>query len=169
MNRKGDVASILIAIVFIFIIGILFLFANRLNGQIYDKFDSYLENNPEYVNSTAHESIGKIGTVEDQVWDYAFLAIFFGFILALAFTAYSTRISPIFYWIYGVLSFIAVLLAAILSNLWQQAAAQAEFTDTISHFPITNMILGTYFPTVALVLCVVVMILLFGKPTQGGP
>lgn len=166
MNNKGDIASILIAIIFIFIIGVLFLFANKLNAQVYDKFDNYLENKPEYNNSEAHDTTQKLIVVERPVWDYAFLAIFFGFMIALAFTAYSTRISPIFYWIYAVLSFVAVFLAAILSNLWQEAASNAEFVDTISNFPMTNLILGTYYPIIGLLICIIVMILLFGKPRE---
>ena len=164
MNKKGDIVSILIAIVSIAIIGILIFFVSHTRDQLFTAFDDYFEESENYNNSEAQIALARINTVENAAWDYAFLGLAMGFFLALALTSFSTKISPIFYWIYGLISLIGLISGVILSNLWQELVANPEFATTITRFPITNALLGTYYPLFVTGLIVVSMILLFGKP-----
>lgn len=163
MNKKGDIVSIIFAVVAIFIIGILFFFMNHVTDTMYTSLDEYFNDSVKYNDSVAHESLERIHGVENSIWDYAFVGIFLGYMLALALTAFSTRISAVFYWIYGILSLVVLGLGVILSNIWQEAASQPTFSETILRFPITNAILGTYYPTFITGMIVIGMILLFGK------
>ena len=167
MNKKGDIVSIIFAVVAIFIIGILFFFMNHVTDTLYTQFDDYFNESTSYNDTEAHQALQQIHGVENSIWDYAFVAIFLGYMLALALTAYSTRISAVFYWIYGLLSMVVLGLGVILSNIWQSASATPEFAETITRFPITDAILGSYYPTFITAMIIIGMIILFGKG-QGG-
>ena len=106
MNKKGDIPSILYAIVAVAVVGIIILFGSHLNNAVYDSFDDYFDDNPTFNDTTAHQTVNEIQTKENSLWDYVFLGIAMGYLLITALSAYSTRISPIFYWIYGILTMI---------------------------------------------------------------
>ena len=169
MNKKGDIPSILYAIIAVVVVGIIILFASHVNHALYDKFADYFEDHPDYNDTVAHQTVVDIRDKENSLWDYVFLGIAMGYLLITALTAYSTRISPIFYWIYGILTLVGLATAVLLSNAWQQMAEEAIFVDTIARLPMTNLMLGTYYPTLATALIVLTMILLFGKnPNEAG-
>ena len=167
MNNRGDIASIIFAVVAIFIIGILFFFMNHVVDSMYTGFNEYFNESDKFDNSTAQETLEDIQSAENEVWDYAFLGITLLLFTVLLMTAYSTRISVAFYWIYGVLSLIVLGLGVILSNIWQGMVENPEFATTLTRFPITNTILGTYYPTLVSAVVILMMILLFGKRTTG--
>lgn len=168
MNKKGDIQSILTILFLLFVVGILFLFVNHFTNDLFGKFNTFFENSPSYNNTDAHVALQKIVSVDNQAYDYAYLGLLFGSMMALAFTAYATRISPIFFWVYMILAIVVVALSVMLSNMWQQIADDPTFAVTITHFPIMNMLLGTYYPTFGIVITAIVMIFLFGKPAGAG-
>ena len=164
MNRKGDIPSILYAIIAIFVVGILLLFLNHVTPQIYDSLDDYLATSDNYNTSEIRKPLADINAIEhSSIWDYVFLAVVFGYFGALAFAGYSTRISPLFFWFYGIAAIVGLILAVMLANAWQEIAANPEFAETITRFPIANTLLGSYYPIFVTVMIVIVMILLFGK------
>ena len=120
----------------------------------------------DYNDTEALDTLDTIKTKDQSIWDWAFLGIFLGSILAICLSAWAIRISPIFFWIYGILSLIVLAMGVILSNIWQEFAIEGTFTETIANFPITNAILGTYYPLVVTLIIVIMMGLLFGKPPQ---
>ncbi len=166
-NKRGDIPSMIFTIISIFLIGVLFFFTNHMTDQIYTKFDKFFNETPKYNESEARTALQDIHTAENNLWDYMFLLICVGMFLVMGFSAYSTRISPIFYWIYGVLAMVLLTLSTILSNIWQQMASNPEFSQSITRFPITNAILGSYYPTVVIGILVITMVFLFGKPPGG--
>jgi len=169
MNKKGDIPSILYAIIAVAAVGIIILFASHLNNEVYSSFDNYFEKNVDFNDTTTHQTVLEIQTKENSLWDYVFLGIAMGYLLITALSAYSTRISPVFYWIYGILSLVGIAASVMLSNAWQEMAEESVFAEAIARLPITNLFLGTYYPTVTVALIVLSMILLFGKnPNEGG-
>jgi len=166
MNKRGDIASIIYIVIFIFIAGLTMFLLNHLNQAMYGEIISHI-NNTESATSNytnAANVLGKIKTKDMYMWDYAFLGLFIGSLIAIGISAYSTRISPIFFWIYGILSLIVLALGTILSTLWQNFAADPEFAVTLTHYSIMNAILGTYYPLIVTAVVVLSMIILFGKP-----
>lgn len=163
-NKKGDFASIIYIIIFLFVVGIIFLFVNHLNNIIFTELEiSFNETKPGDWNESKL-FLGEIKEVDNSVWDYAFLGIFIGCLIALGLTAYAVKISPVFYWIYGVMSLFVLGIVVMGSNLWQEASSDAEFAVTITRFPMTNFILGSYYPIIGLVIIILAMIIMFGKP-----
>lgn len=169
MIKKGDIPSLIYVVVSIFVIGVLFLVTSHMTDKFEDKLDDYLESSPKYNNSVALDSLRELNEVEQSVWDYSFLAILFGLIIAMLMTAYATRISAAFFWIYAVMTLIILILGVVTSNMWQEIAVNPELSETVARFPITDALLGTKFPIVVTAIILIMIILLFGKsPEQSG-
>jgi hypothetical protein len=169
-NKRGDIPSLIYLVIIIGLIGFVFIFVNKLNHGLLTQEESILNSSIEFQNSSAITAIQSIRGVDDVAWDYAFLALYIGSICALGISAYSTRISPIFYWFYFIMSLGVLIIAVMMSNLWQAAVATDALSDSVSRFPITNFLLGSYYPIAVLVMIIITMILLFGKTPDGkGP
>jgi RsiW-degrading membrane proteinase PrsW (M82 family) len=127
-----------------------------------------LSTNPE-LNSTgeAAETLGDIQRFEQSGWDYAFLGIFIGYVLAIFVLSYSTPVNPIFFWIAILMCLFGLFIGVMLSNTWMQMTEQPEFVDTYARFPITTLILGSYYPTVITFISIMGLVLLFSKPGGG--
>ena len=83
--------------------------------------------------------------------------------------SFATKTNIAFFWIFILLGIVILIVGVVLSNIWQETASQSEFAETILRFPITNAILGTYYPTVIVAILFLGMIILFGKfPGQEG-
>lgn len=164
-NKRGDVASIIYVVMFLIVIGIVVFFLVDLNSELFTEIENAL-NNTAGLNGT--EAVAQATefkeTNQSRLWDYAFLGIFFGSLIAIGLSAYAVRISPAFYWIYGAISLFVLTMGVVLSNVWQDLATEPEFADTIANFPITNAMLGTYYPLIVTAIIVISMIILFGKP-----
>ena len=163
MSKKGQFASILLVVVTIFIIAIILLFFNRLNEQIYTQFDDYFEDS-KYNQSEAHQVVEDFQEIErSNIWDYVFLAIFIGLMIQMLIFSFATKVNIAFFWIFVLLGIVVLIVGVMLSNIWQEMATQTEFTETILRFPITNTLLGTYYPMVIVAILFLGMIILFGK------
>lgn len=164
MNKKADIPSTIFIMVFIVAVGVIFLFTHNLFQNVVGTFADEIEASDNFDNdSEAVKSARSIVSQSDRAWDYGFLFIALGSVVALGLVGFSTRISPIFYWVYAVAGILVFSSSILLSNVWQEMAADEAFAVTIQSFPITNAILGTFFPTLMLGALVIVMILLFGK------
>lgn len=161
-NKKGDIATIIYAVVMLFIVGIVLFFVSHLNQEIYTELQDEL--NTTYNGTEAMTVLDSWKDSDYYIWDYAFLGVFFGVLVALGLTAYAVKISPIFYWVYGIMSLVVLATGVMLSNIWQDMAADPEFSTTITRFSITNAILGSYFPLVIVAIILIAMIIIFGKP-----
>lgn len=170
MNHRGDIPSLIYAVLVIAALGIMLLFWNHFSDAFYTATDNAYGSGSlgvNYNNSVAQTTLQEINNAENSTYDYVFLFFAVGMILTLGIFAYSTRISVVFFWIYGIMAMIVMVIAVVMSTLWQSIAKNPEFATTITRFPITNAILDTYYPTFTLALVLLVMILLFGKPSEG--
>lgn len=163
MNKKAQFESKLLAIIVIVIIGIILLFFNRLNNELYDSLDDWMNDSVDFNNSEARDALTDIQTVENSIWDYAFLAIYLGIIIQIILFSFATRINMAFYWIMVLLDIPLLVVGVILSNIWQEIASNPEFAVTITRFPITNTLLGTYYPIGVVFIIFISSIILFGK------
>jgi len=163
INKKGQIQSFIFVIASIFAVGIVLFFLNHMFDAVYTELDEYLETS-DYNNTEAHVALQEYQTATNSIWDYAFLGILMGYIILLIVTAFSTRISPVFHWIYILISLIGLLVGVLLSNTWQALAESSEFSTTLTRFPIMNAVLGTYYPTFIMVILMIFLIILFGKP-----
>jgi len=164
MNKKGQFESVILAVISIFIIGIVLFFSNHVVDQIYSGFNKTLSTSSATEDSLAISTINRIQKVENSVWDFAFLAMFMGLIFQIVLFSFATRVNIAFFWIMVIVDIPILLVGVILSNIWQEMVSKPEFATTITRFPITDLILGTYFPIAIVVILFFAAIALFGKP-----
>lgn len=163
INKKAQFESKLLAIIMIFVIAVILIFFNRVNTQLYESFDNYFNKSDTYNNSLAQEANREILNVEYNIWDYVFLAIFIGIIIQIVLFSFATRISVAFFWLMVIVDLPLLMVGVMLSNIWQELASNPEFVSTIARFPITNTILGTYYPIGVAFFIFFISIILFGK------
>lgn len=170
LNKKAQLGSILIIIISLFIVGILLFFMNHLNEKIYTSLDEYMEEDSGLNQTEAHQTVEKLQSIErSHIWDYVFLAIFIGLMIQMLILSFATKINIAFFWIFILIGIVILVVGVMLSNIWQETASNPEFISTIARFPITNALLGTYFPTAIVAILFLGMIVLFGKfPGQEG-
>ncbi len=160
-NKKGDVESIIFLVMFLFMIGVILFLFSYLNNEIYTEMNNTLGGS--HTNQTI-EVLDTVISNNNSIWDYVFLGIFMGSLISIALSAYAIRISPVFYWIYGLLSMVVLAMGTMLSNIWQDMVVDGTFATTLSRFPITNAVLGTYYPIIVTAVVILAMIIIFGKP-----
>ena len=163
INKKAQFESKILAVIMIFVIGVILIFFNRVNVELYESLDGYFNESEDYNDSLAHQTNTKILSIETSIWDYVFLAVFVGIIIQIILFSFATRISLAFYWLSVLIDLPLLILGVILSNIWQNIAANPEFTETIARFPITDMILGSYYPIGVVFIIFLTSIVLFGK------
>lgn len=163
-NKKGQLVSIILVVITLFIIGIILFFFNHMNKQVYDSLDEYFEGNADLNNTEAHTAVEDLQGVEgSNIWDYAFLAIFIGMMIQMLLFSFASRQNVAFFWLFVVMGILVLIIGTALSNVWQEMAANPEFATTLTRFTITNTILGTYYPTIITGIMFLGLIILFGK------
>jgi len=163
-NKRGQAEAIILAIVTIFIIGIIVFFMNHVNEQIYSSLADNFEADADLNNTEAHDAVETFRDVErSSIWDFAFLAIFIGLMIQMLIFSFASKANIAFFWIFIIVGIISLMLGVMLSNIWQGVAENPEFASTLARFPITNTLLGSYFPLVVTGFIFLFMIVLFGK------
>ena len=167
MNKKAQFESRLLAVILIFVIGIILIFFNLLNNEIYDSLDEYFNKTTSINTSEAQAAISKIQDVENSAWDYGFLAMFMGIAIQIIMFSFATRVNIAFYWLLVLIDIPVLIVGVVLSNIWQEVASDPQFATTIARFPITDAILGTYYPIAIMFILFISSVFLFGKkPSQ---
>jgi len=163
-DKKGQIESIIFAVIIIAVIGIIFFFFNHMNKQVYDSFDKYFESDADLNQTEAHLALENIQSVEgSNIWDWVFLATFMGLMIQMIIFSFASKQNLVFFWLFVVIGIVVLFLGIILSNIWQELVAKPEFIETLARFPITNAILGSYFPTIVTGVFFLTLIILFGK------
>lgn len=100
--------------------------------------------------------------------DYVVFGLFIGLVLAILITGWFVGGNPLFMFIYILVSVMAVILGAVLSNVWETTTSMVIFGATIAAFPLTNNLM-TYLPLILAIIGILGTIVMFGKPaTDGG-
>ncbi len=168
MNKKGtDIPSILFTIITIFAIGIMIVFISFLALTIYEKLNTVLNDNPDIASDFSNETLTKVIAFEQDQWDYFFLAIVIAYVISMTVLSFTTPTNPWLFAIFVVFSSIGLFIGVVLSNTWQAFAATDILAPTIERFPITDLLLGNFYPLFVTMMIVLVMIMLFGKRFVG--
>lgn len=163
LNKRGDIESLFFVVIFLVIVGVLIFLFSHLNSEMFTEIESQINTTHPGTEAQIQATEFK-NTNQSNVWDYAFLGIFMGGLIAIGLSAYAVRVSPAFFWIYVILGMFVLVAGVMLSNFWQGLAGDSTFSTTLTYFPITNTLLGSYFPLVVTAIIIVMMGILFAKP-----
>lgn len=164
MNRRGAMASIIVATALMLLAGI--MVAGTL-GPFLLILDELKQ---EDAFGSNNDSVAAINTVQDitpGLLDLAVFVIFMALILGAILTCiFSEQPLPIlFIWI--ILMMIAVFISGQFANVYDEVRNTPELINGTSQLTLTNIILGTAFPIIILIASVIVIIILYAK-SRGG-
>ena len=165
MNKKAGAQSIvsIIAIVFIFAI---FLFIVNFTAKLLSTSMMSVAT----INQTSPAAVTAFQGMEKSAnrFDYMVFGIFIGSLLALVISSWFLGSEPIFVFIYMLVMVIAIPLAAVFANTWNDISNSSVFGNTVLSFPITNHLM-TYLPFYTVGIGILGMVIIFIKPfTQKG-
>ena len=171
-NKKGNARDVILIVVLLFCFGIGFFIINYVG----DTMKTALINNEAWNSSLVDGSNASqilethVDTVNSRM-DYLYLGVFLGLTLALIITAWFVGGHPIFMAVYFLFVVIAVVLAVVFANVWDDltnkiSPAYYNFSSTIDDFRITNNILA-HLPMYIAIIGIVGIIVMFAKPGGG--
>jgi len=168
LNKKfTDMVSLFFAIAVIFGIAIFMLILyTTYNDNIKDKLNDALTSSTpvdEDSNVTAIlDSTGGGVKMFNLLFPLLLIGVF-GFVLV---TALMARTHPAFLFIGLIVLGVALILAAIYSNVYETIAEKDEFSDTDTEFGIIGIFLDNL-PLVVLILFVAIAMILYAFPGRG--
>ncbi|RLA46955.1 MAG: hypothetical protein DRR04_05350 [Gammaproteobacteria bacterium] len=124
------------------------------------------------ITSMEHSKINESSTAVDVLQgtrvmlgklDYLVMGVFIALILGLIITSWFIGGNPLFMFVYFIVIVLAVIVAAILSNVWETVSGASVFGTTLGSFPLSNhiMLLLPYYIGVIGFIGIVIM---FAKP-----
>lgn len=124
------------------------------------------------ITSMEHSKINESATAVDVLQgtrtmlgklDYLILGVFIALVLGLIITSWFIGGNPLFMFVYFIVITLAVIVAAILSNVWETVSGASVFGTTLGSFPLSNhiMLLLPYYIGVIGFIGIVIM---FAKP-----
>lgn len=124
------------------------------------------------LNSMQHSAINESGTAVEALQgtqtmlgklDYLVLGVFLALVLSLIITSWFIGGNPLFMFIYFIVITLAVIVSAILSNVWETMSGASVFGTTISNFSIANHLMS-YLPYYIGVVGFIGIMVMFAKP-----
>ena len=169
LNKKfTDMVSLFFALAVIFGVAIfLLILYNVYNENIKDKLNEALTSStPAEASSNVTKILEKTGSgirMFNTLFPFLLVGVF-GFVLV---TALMARSHPAFLFIGLIVLGIALILAAIYSNVYETIAEKDEFSDTDAEFSIIGIFLDNL-PIVILILFIAIALILYAFPGRGG-
>ena len=165
MNKRGDFTSMMIMIAVVVALAV----AVIIFSKVFLLVTAELKTNPtlNFENST----LNIIEGVETKTIPLLDFFIFFSLVslmIGLIISSIYIDVHPAVTIIFIVALVVAIFLAGIFSNVFYELSNEPELVDTASQFTMTNLILGSHFPVIILVIGIIVIVILYGKSKNPG-
>lgn len=161
-NRKGSVSDMIFLGVFIFS----FALIGVLGYVIWGNFNDKIQPN-DSVSDSAKEFSQSYNTDLLHTLDNMALIAFIGASLGLVISAFMLGSHPGFFIVAIIVLAVGVLLAAQLSNVYEEFSAQENISDYADDFTILPFLFDNY-PKILLVLGFLLMIAVYAKTQSVG-
>lgn len=158
MNKKGSLPDVFYISVIGLVMALLFIIALYIIGQ----FNTNIAPVLNAQASGSGDPITHIQNFAQGSFNTIYLIIFVGLIIAIVITAFLTDIHPIFFPLFVLFSIGAVILSAILSNVYESISSVSQFTTAVSSIPSMNYIM-LKLPYFLSGILLIVLVVLFGK------
>lgn len=164
-NKRADFQSIVVMIVIVFALAI----GSILFSKVFLDITSEMKAMPEI--QAKNNTMETIELVENKTIPLLDFLVFFSLIslmIGLIISSIYINTHPAITIVFVVAMFIAVFLSGQITNIYSEIIAEPEIAPTAAEFKLTGMILGEHFPLIILFVCMVVIVVLYGKSRQGG-
>jgi len=163
MNKRGDFTTIIIMVALILGLAI----GSIIFYKVFNDISDQLKEVPNFSNNTI-DTINTAQTSAPKLLDFFVFFVLISFFIGLIIASIYIDVNPAVVIAFIIALIIAVLLAGQVSNVWESFTGQEQLVSSASEFPLTNMILGSYFPVIILVIGVIVIVILYGKSRRQG-
>lgn len=159
-NKKGNVFQILFLLIIVFTAAVATLVCGSLSWHI----DTYYQMAPGYNDSVVGQKVSNFTTNQSPtIGDELIFFLFIGGIIGLMVGAIRTNYSPAILFLFILVSFISVLVASGLVNLYQGFAQAPGLVEIADKFTLTNVIFSRYTPLFTCIICAIILILMYAK------
>jgi hypothetical protein len=155
--------DILIAGVILFFLAIGFFVMYFASGQVITKMMGMSQINQSASAMAALQGSQKV----NDMMDYVVFGVFIGLVLGIIITGWFIGGNPIYMAIYFLIAVIAVVVGAVLANVWETTSQSSIFGTTVTHFPMTNNIMLNL-PIYLAIISFLGLIAMFAKPYLAG-
>lgn len=136
-------------------------------NKVFQDISDELKQRPEFSNNTI-DTIDTAQTSAPKLLDFFIFFTLIAFFIGLIIASIYIDVNPAVIIVFIIAMVIAVLLSGQVSNVFDEFASQDQLVDSVSQFPMTSMILGSYFPVIILVVGMIVIVILYGKTRRQG-
>ena len=137
MNNKGaSMLDMFLIIIILFVLGASSIFIYNIFTNVNDELQKS-DFSPE-----AKEQIQGQVDVFPRVWDSVFLIVFVGLTIALFISAFFLNTSPVFFIFTVIIMGIAIVLAAVIGNVYENVVVDTVFSSSEAEFTIIPFIMG---------------------------
>ena len=166
MNKRGDFTSMMIMIAVVIALAIGVIIFSKVFLMVTGELKT--SNTINFDNST----VAIIEGVETKTIPLLDFFIFFSLValmIGMIISSIYIDVHPAVTIIFIVALIVGIFLSGIFSNIFYDVTNEPELVSTASQFTMTNMILGSHFPVIILVIGIIVIVILYGKSkSQGG-
>jgi type III secretory pathway component EscU len=163
-QKKGDIGSILIAVVLVFVIGVL-----AVVGLIaWKEISKELQETPEFKESNKTiESLKTMDSYASPLFDLFVVAVFVGFLLFLIISSSVIDANPAVVIGFVILLLLGAFVAAQLANAFFDFTTDEEIEDILEgDMKMTRFILGKAYPAMIAVTGFIILFVLYSR--RGG-
>jgi len=164
LNKKGSVQDIFFIIVILFVMSVVGIFAHYTWNRFAPQFQTQI-NESNLSTPLIDTAIEKTQSVTNM-FDYIFLFLVIGFIVAIIITSYLVNVHPVFFPIFAILLALAVVISVALSNAYMEIEQVSTLNSTMTKFRITSSIMENL-PILTTLIGAIALVVLYSK-TRGG-
>ncbi|KKN19471.1 hypothetical protein LCGC14_0945430 [marine sediment metagenome] len=165
-DNRGDVLQLFTMIVLMLVIALLGLFllffSWKFTGELQNNEMIQSNENAKYVNNLLHLQIPNIN---EEANFFFFLAMTIGLVVS----AVKTNFNPVIIFIFILLLFLAIFLAAQSANIYRAFADDPVMEEYSQKLTFTNIIFSKYTPLIITLLGAVLLIIMYGKSGSNIP
>jgi len=157
MNKKAGVMDIVFILVFLFILGI----STFTAYMIYNKYQERTAE-LETFNNSLTERIDDSAYATLTAFDYLFIFIFVGLIIMAIVSTFTIQTHPVFFFVSIMLLIITIILAAPISNIFEEVANETAFSNASNAYTVIPYFMGRL-PFFMLMVGAILFIALYAK------
>lgn len=161
MNKKGSMPMDLILVMIT-----LFIFAVSLLVA-YTVWDEYKQGTNTTLTSSVQEHINNKTDVMLSAFDYLFMFMVVGLVIALVISVMLIKSHPAFFWITLFLLVIIIIIAGVFSNAYSEISNTTSFSRADNEYDTVKFVMDR-FPTFILFMSVIVLIVLYARSRYSG-
>lgn len=150
---------------------IIIIFALAIGSIIFSKvfldITTELKTRSEFSNDT----IDSIEVVEERTIPLLDFLVFFSLValmIGLIIASIYVDVHPAILIVFIIGLIVAVFLGGQMSNIYSEITSETQLAPTATQFSYTNIVLGSHFPLIILVIGIIIVIILYGKSRRVG-